>query len=371
MPFTDDDEPSPSPVRPTAFIACESSKAADDGDFVSPAHPVVIVDKILVGNELNLEQFISEHQENRDNPLISKIEQTLQSQNKIRKPKTANNFAEAKKASKRRKQIDRTEQKKLEQARVMAKKYLRTNVSNSVDDTQGVELEFACGKEKGGPKGPTISSPVKMNENKDSGIEPNSTETLIASSDLCKKTGSAEPQSQQPAENELNEAVETGIVHVPQVEPQSLTPNEISSISSANTDDFLGFDAPDDVEQIKKLSSLDKYIDVGSQHHTQLFLENNQLDTDMKLKGQAHKRRYTEIGTSPSIKKRSRINLTSCSESDFRNRNTINDYSIKNPELFMAKVIISKSDTPDNVKLKSTNPNELDNNGLIGMCSIV
>lgn len=354
IPFVDDDdEPSPMPNSPVGiniFAPAERDMADEDDVFVPPAKPVV-VDKMLVGNEINLEQFISDQRENRDNPIISKIEETLQSQNKILKPKTANNFAEAMRASKRRKQIDRNEQKKLEKARVLAKEFLRTNSSNNVDDTQGVELEFACASETGRPKGPTISSPVKMNEPKDSVIEQNCAVPLIASTDANVKI---EP-NQQPIDIQINEDVTTELAHVGHVEP-----NEISSSSLCTVDDFHGFTDLDYAENCIKISSLDKYIDESLKLHTQLFLENNQLDTDIKVKRHARKRRYTEISATPSPPK-------TASELDFENRNTINNYSIKNPELFMAKVIISKSDAQAHVQLKSTNVSELGNNGLIGM----
>lgn len=132
---------------------------AEENDFVLTTQPVV-VDQILSGNELNLESFIDEH---RDNPLIASIERTLADHAKVKKPKVAANFHEARKLMKLRKQIDREEQKKLEQARVLAKQYMRSNLTTIIDDSQGVELEFACsiGREASAP-GPTISSPVKF-----------------------------------------------------------------------------------------------------------------------------------------------------------------------------------------------------------------
>lgn len=126
-----------------------------DNDFVLTTQPVVI-DQILSGQELNLESFVDE---NRDNPLISTIEQTLADHARVKKPKVAANIHEARKLMKVRKRIDREEQKKLEQARVLAKQYMRSNL---IDDSQGVELEFACMRSGTNAAGPSISSPVKF-----------------------------------------------------------------------------------------------------------------------------------------------------------------------------------------------------------------
>lgn len=131
---------------------------ATENDFVLATQPVV-VDQILSGNELNLESFIGE---NRDNPIFSSIERTLADHAKMKKPKIAANIHEARKLMKVRKQIDREEQKKLEKARVLAKKYMRSNLTTVVDDNQGVELEFACMGSSADAPGPSISSPAKL-----------------------------------------------------------------------------------------------------------------------------------------------------------------------------------------------------------------
>lgn len=128
-----------------------------NNELVDAPQPVV-VDQILSGKELNLEVFIDE---NRDNPLVSSIEQTLINHAKVQKPKMAANIHEARKFMKIRKQINREEQKKLEQARVLAKQYMRSNLTSIVGDNQGVELEFACVNNSDIP-GPSISSPAKF-----------------------------------------------------------------------------------------------------------------------------------------------------------------------------------------------------------------
>lgn len=49
-----------------------------------------------------------------------------------------------------------------EKATVLAKQYIRTNASNILDDTQGIELEFVCAENRKGRNmsGPIISSPI-------------------------------------------------------------------------------------------------------------------------------------------------------------------------------------------------------------------
>lgn len=134
-----------------------------ENDFMLTTQPVV-VDQILSGSELNLESFIDE---NRDNPLVSSIERTLANHAKVKKPKVAANIHEARKLMKLRKEMDRNEQKQLEQARVLAKQYMRSNLTTTVDDSQGVELEFACISSGTNTPGPSISSPVKFNCSKE------------------------------------------------------------------------------------------------------------------------------------------------------------------------------------------------------------
>lgn len=75
---------------------------------VLPSQPVVI-DQILTGNELDLKTFIGE---NRDDPVVSSIEQSL-AKNVVKKPKLAANIFEAKRLMRIRKQIELSNQKKI------------------------------------------------------------------------------------------------------------------------------------------------------------------------------------------------------------------------------------------------------------------
>lgn len=159
---------STSPIAKAPIADRQPIGVVADDDFMLATQPVV-VDQILSGTELNLDAFIDE---NRDNPLISSIERTLADHAKVKKPKMAANIHEARKLMKVRKKIDREEQKKLEQARVLAKQYMRSNLTTRVDESQGVELEFACmiGGSTTAP-GPSISSPVKFNSGKEMSID--------------------------------------------------------------------------------------------------------------------------------------------------------------------------------------------------------
>lgn len=75
---------------------------------VIPNSQPVVIDQILTGNELDLTSFIGE---NQDDPVLSSIKQSLE--NKIKKPKVAENMLDAKRLSKIRKQIELSNQKKL------------------------------------------------------------------------------------------------------------------------------------------------------------------------------------------------------------------------------------------------------------------
>lgn len=142
------------PILAPPLAAAEETEK----EFVLPTKPVV-VDQILTGNELNLATFIGE---NRNDPVVSSIERSLS--NQVKRPKFADNIHEARKLMKLRKQIERDEQKKLEQARVLAKQYIRTNSTAVNNNSQGVEIEFACVETESGTKmsPPTISSPLKF-----------------------------------------------------------------------------------------------------------------------------------------------------------------------------------------------------------------
>lgn len=78
------------------------------------SHPVgigspVVIDQILVGNELDLKSFIVE---NRADPIVSSMEADIISSN-VKKPRLAENMAEAKRLIKVRKQIELRYQKKI------------------------------------------------------------------------------------------------------------------------------------------------------------------------------------------------------------------------------------------------------------------
>lgn len=75
---------------------------------IIPSSQPVVIDQILTGNELDLTSFIGE---NRDDPVLSSIKQSLET--KMKKPKMAENMFEAKKLMKIRKQIELSNQKKL------------------------------------------------------------------------------------------------------------------------------------------------------------------------------------------------------------------------------------------------------------------
>lgn len=82
----------------------QNSKTFPDHKKIVP----VVIDQILTGNELDLKTFIGE---NRDDPVVSSIEQSLGVN--VKKPKIAANIYEAKKMMKMRKQIELNNQKKI------------------------------------------------------------------------------------------------------------------------------------------------------------------------------------------------------------------------------------------------------------------
>ncbi|XP_031637153.1 biorientation of chromosomes in cell division protein 1-like 1 [Contarinia nasturtii] len=137
----------------------------------------VVIDQILTGNELDLKSFIGD---NRDDPIVSSIEQSLEIKEK--KPKVADNFEDAKRMRKIRKQIELKNQKQIEKATVLAKQYIASNASTVRDDTKGgIELEFVCSENKKGINitGPIISSPINYINGK-SLLTSTLTSTLIA-----------------------------------------------------------------------------------------------------------------------------------------------------------------------------------------------
>lgn len=204
----------------------------EDEEFVLTTKPVV-VDQILAGNELNLEAFIGE---NRDDPVVSSIEQTLEQE--VKKPKVAANIFEAKRLSKVRKEIERNKRKKLEQATVLAKKYIRTNPSTVRDDSQGVELEFACMISNSGTTsvGPIISSPAKYKNGiiESKTVTPNAT---ITSSSLNMDSKLVESKSIETFAMECKEMAQSSDDRI--INDNN---NETDMTDMQNDETCLGFD---------------------------------------------------------------------------------------------------------------------------------
>lgn len=210
-------------------ILCQqptSSSQEVEEKFVMTTQPVC-VDQILTGNELNLELFIGE---NRNDPVVSSIEQSLESN--VKKPKLAANIFEARKLAKVRKEIERNNQKKLEKATVLAKQYIRTNASAIRDDNQGIELEFVCMKSVDGEKtaGPIISSPVKYINGREI------TETTKRSTPTATVTSSALITLSSPI---LNANVDSKSSLLPSAEDTKSNDNGTNEI------DFKGFEIMD------------------------------------------------------------------------------------------------------------------------------
>ncbi|XP_058467885.1 biorientation of chromosomes in cell division protein 1-like 1 isoform X2 [Malaya genurostris] len=134
----------------------------DPADLVILTTQPVVVDQMLTnGDNMDLELLIGEKQLCGDESTMGKIQQGLNAiKNKSRKPKIANNFNEARRLMKIRKQMEREDKKTQEQAMVLAKKLITGNGS-AIEDDQGIELEFVCdGKRKS--SAPIISSPVRQ-----------------------------------------------------------------------------------------------------------------------------------------------------------------------------------------------------------------
>lgn len=151
-----DEMPSIHDINHPMFLQPNSTESEDD--FLLPTLPIV-VDQILTGNEINLELLIG--QQNID-PVLTTIQQSLVS-SALKKPKVASNIFEAKRLMKVRKQMEREEKKRVEQAIVLFKQYISNNsvMANSFGIAdQGVELEFAC-INSGDSPAPSISSPIK------------------------------------------------------------------------------------------------------------------------------------------------------------------------------------------------------------------
>lgn len=134
-------------------------------DLVTLTTQPVIVDQMLTnGDNMDLELLIGEKQLRGDETTMDKIQQGLDVvKNRVRKPKIASNFNEARKLMKVRRQIEREEKKKREQAMALAKKLITENGSDQ--DDQGIELEFVCDG-KGSSSAPIISSPIRQRASK-------------------------------------------------------------------------------------------------------------------------------------------------------------------------------------------------------------
>lgn len=151
-----DEMPSIHDVNHPMFLQPNSTESEED--FLLPTLPIV-VDQILTGNEINLELLIGQ---NNIDPVLTTIQQSLVS-SVLKKPKVASNFYEAKRLMKVRKQMERDEKKRIEQAMVLVKQYISNNsvmANNYGISDQGVELEFACITSDDSPA-PSISSPIK------------------------------------------------------------------------------------------------------------------------------------------------------------------------------------------------------------------
>lgn len=340
------------------FDEIEKPSSSQNDDFVLTTQPVV-VDQILTGNDLNLELFIGE---NRDDPVVSSIEQSLE--HEVRKPKFAANFNEARKLAKVRKEIDRTRQKKIEQAKVLAKKYIRTNASAVRDDSQGVELEFVCMDSSNGTKiaGPTISSPVKFMHGKDI-VEPKrSTPTsTVTSSTLAQST-------KESNEFECNTSAVSQSGHFSDA-AGTLSYNDDSNCTDYK---FLGFDPNDfssaktryemfraslknvspttksliisHAKNTKKLPNPFVKLDMPDPRQQQLL---DMLSTDNKHLFYENNKIHDGISTSKQYNRKRKNTDTSLTE-DLAN-------SIKDDGMILASVFISQTSTECNVKPDGSN----------------
>uniref|UniRef100_A0A182P558 BOD1/SHG1 domain-containing protein n=1 Tax=Anopheles epiroticus TaxID=199890 RepID=A0A182P558_9DIPT len=129
--------------------------------IVLPVQPVVIDQMLTNMDDDKIERLLNGEMHTNDATLESLKRQWQSTEGKIRKPKFASNFSEARRLMKVRKQIQRQEQKCREQALAMAKKYINENkafAGRGMED-QGIELEFVCDGKRKSP-GPMISSPI-------------------------------------------------------------------------------------------------------------------------------------------------------------------------------------------------------------------
>lgn len=326
------------------------TSSEEDEKFVMVTQPVC-VDQILTGKELNLELFIGE---NRNDPVVSSIEQSLEPT--IKKPKLAANIFEARKLAKLRKEMELDEQKKVEKATVLAKQYIRSNASSlrGSSSSQGIELEFVCTKSdtgEGKTIGPTISSPIKYAN----GVKLPEPSRHIP-------TATVTSSSATPTDS-------TGCVE-PAVESSS---TEIVGGSDDEMDYFYGFDAADIQARMdrlklleaadtkvkkamskvkgkmtsKQISSLmdgdqEELIDMLTGDNQQLFFENNKIGKN-------------GVTTAPKILSRKRKPETTASTP------ANNSAEVNTPDdMIVASVVISQSNNESNIKPdSSTRPGNL------------
>lgn len=148
-------------------------------------------------------------------------------------------------------------------------------------------------------------------------------------------------------------------------EPRVISPvktnKNVSTSPTADTnhtpDDFHGFVENDIPNALLKLSAYDR-------------CQETQIITCAKPKATAQKRSHaTPNASAVSVKKaRARSNTWATPTTNESRSQHINmDFGMKNPELFLAKVIISKSNSSSHVKLKSTNVHGMTNDDIIGM----
>lgn len=142
----------------------------DPADLVTLSSQPVVVDQMLSnGDNMDLELLIGDQKLHADESTMGTIQKGLDVvKNKVRKPKIASNFSEACKLIKVRRQIERQEKKKREQAMVLAKKLINENGS-AMEEDQGIELEFVCDATRNN-SAPIISSPIRQKS------KPNNTE---------------------------------------------------------------------------------------------------------------------------------------------------------------------------------------------------
>lgn len=86
----------------------QNQRIVELNEIITPHQQPIVIDQILTVSELDLDTFIGE---NKDDPIVTSIEKTLES--KLILPKTAANVFEAKKLTKIRRQIDLSNQKKI------------------------------------------------------------------------------------------------------------------------------------------------------------------------------------------------------------------------------------------------------------------